>query len=178
MNSSAWELIGTDSKTGGSPDASFWTVKPITVGKDTYYPVGHTIYAGNGRTVYNSAPRGSVLMVAGDVKDPLSYTSLTRTSGRNSITIKRPVCPPGYVSLGDVITSNISPTPQGIKCVPADCVTITTASQNVIWNGLGIQATALYNNPAEQAAPTNGYNLFKTNSGSIFYTIKELCLKP
>jgi hypothetical protein len=176
INSSAWELIGTDSGTGGRPDASFWTVRPITLGNDTYYPIGHTIYTGSGRTVYNSPPRGSMLMVAGDVKDPLSYNPLSGTRGRSSINIKRPVCPPGYVSLGDVVTSNASPIPQGIKCVPADCVSITTSTQKFIWNGLGIQITALYNIPAEQASPMNGYNLFKTNRGNTFYSIKDSCL--
>jgi len=165
-NSSAWEALGTDKNTGGDPDASFWSVKTNTVGKDTYYPLGNTIFAGGAGNVYYNTPNTATMTVAGDVRDPVGYTPITGSRGRYSIAVNRPICPEGYFSMGDVITSNIAPTPKDIKCIPSECVTTDNRQGNRIWSGLGIEAR------------TATYNLFKANRGdSSLYTIKESCLK-
>jgi hypothetical protein len=165
-NSSAWEALGTDKDTGGDPDASFWNVKPSTVGKDTYYPLGNTIFAGGAGNVYYNTPNSATMTVAGDVKDPVGYTPITGSRGRYSIAVKRPMCPEGYFSMGDVITSNIAPTPKDIKCVPQECVSTDNQQGGRIWNGLGISTISAT------------YNLFKANRGDTsLYSIKETCLK-
>jgi hypothetical protein len=177
-NSNAWQFIGTDRKTGGSPDASFWKVAPLQDGADTYYPVGHAVYPGSSRTVYSNSPSMSSVMVSGDVKDPVNYAPVGVSGGTYNISVKQPVCPQGYVSLGDIITSNNgdSTTPQNIKCIPADCVDTNLQSSRVVWSGLRTKLTGLNNNTNDPAGPTNGYNLFKSSASSPFYSIRDKCL--
>jgi hypothetical protein len=176
-----WEKIGTDYRTGGNPDASFWRGKNIIDGGDTYYPLGHSIYAGNRKQVYNNPPSMEALMVSGDVKDPVSYSSVGKSGGYYSISGSTPVCPDGYTSLGDVFSSSLSAdtkTPKDIKCVPKECVEENKSkkSRNV-WAGLGKSHYVLYDAPNEKATDANAYNLFKMNQEGPFYKIKDTCIQ-
>lgn len=167
IENSEWELIGRDKNTGGVPDASFWAVKSKNDGKHDYYPMGNTIYAGSAGTVYDNPPNSSGYLIAGDVKDPLSYFTMAGPGGKDDITIKRPMCPSGYSSMGDVvIDADDYPTPKNIKCIPTDCITTDTSQGNTIWRGLGIELKK------------QNYNLFKGNRGDYSTTsIKDSCLK-
>lgn len=169
MQANEWTLIARDKETGGVPDASFWALNPKSDGKHTYYPMGDTIYAGSAGTVYNNKPPEPGSLIAGDVVDPIMYFPMAGPGGKDDVAIKRPFCPAGYSSMGDVaIDADDYPNPKNIKCIPTDCIT-PYENQNAsatVWRGLGIELKQRF------------YNLFQGNRGDdILYTIRDSCLK-
>jgi len=196
---------GNDIKTGGYPDAAWYRANSTSVGTDTYYPVGDIIIPGDRDYVYwgfaksgntmvgnmqYSLPPGNgpdmrTLLVSGDVKDPIGYNTNIWQGGNFNISSGTPICPDGYVALGDVISSNILSKYAGnnpVKCVPADCVEDNNRRNSALpayysknWQPYKILNSYDWKQP--DANGDNGYNLFRT-SGNPFYRIKEQCLAP
>jgi len=175
-----WLQIGTDSGTGGRPDASYWTTFPKWNDDRTAlaYPVGHAIYTGSAGDVYSDPPNMNTILVSGDVVDPVGFLPVGTTGGGWDINYKQVICPQGYASIGDTVTSKkeLMGTPLGIKCVPADCVDASPQPGNRLWSGLNIDVKGLNSNTSDPASPDNGYNLFKTSVTGPFNTIKPQCL--
>lgn len=204
IQSNDYMKITDDWNTHGNPDASWWRARSISIGSDTYYPVGDVITAGDKNQVYSNLYRNGptivgdmqysvnefgpdirTILVSGDVKDPISYQQQFIGGGNNIIT-STPVCPDGYVSMGDVISQdNLSATNDDknkypIKCVPVDCVDYNNSSpleypawgQHVLMQVLNSWTSGNYD-----ANGDNGYNLFRMQ-GYPFYRIKEQCLAP
>jgi len=196
-----YQYIGNDRKTRGNPDASWWRAKSVSIGSETYNPVGDIVTSGdkdyvywnirkNGKTIVGdmqydvgigNGPDMRTLLVSGDVKEPLSYSQTAFDWGDYNISQYTPVCPDGYVSMGDIIGTSGDPI-QGnqIKCIPIDCVednnrkneAVTVWSHNTFNNVLNFFQ---WNNP--DANGDNGYNLLRS-SNNPFYRIKEQCLAP
>jgi hypothetical protein len=206
MQSNDYMKITDDYKTGGDPDASWWRAKSVALGDETYYPVGDIITAGwrgqvywnlwkNGPTIVGDmqfetdtiGPDIRSILVSGDVKDPIKYDSRW-IGGNNTVTTARPVCPDGYVSMGDVIDystdgGNDNPANYPIKCVPADCVEDNnkrnTGADVQIWRQhMGINVLNHFNRGKYDANGDNGYNMFRSWWGGPFYRLKEKCLTP
>lgn len=203
IQSNDYMKITDDYKTSGSPDASWWRAKAVSLGSETYYPVGDIITAGDrdevywdlwksGKTIigdlqYNTTSIGPdmrTIVVSGDVKDPVSYTQRS-IGGYNRIVSATPVCPEGYVAMGDIIQSvtdggNDSLKNHPIKCVPADCVEDNNRKSNAttVWRQR-IRGKVLnhYNWSNKDANGDNGYNVFRW-SENPWYRIKEKCLAP
>jgi hypothetical protein len=206
IQSNDYMKITDDYKTGGNPDASWWRAKSVEIGEETYYPVGDIITAGGRRQVYwNLRKNGPTIvgdmqfetdtigpdirsiLVSGDVKDPIKYDPRW-IGGRNRITTARPVCPDGYVSMGDVINystggGNDNPANYPIKCVPADCVENNnkrdTGADTRVWTQrMGINVLNHFNWGKYDANGDNGYNMFRSYYGGPYYRLKEKCLVP
>lgn len=202
IQSNDYMKITDDYKTKGNPDASWWRAKVMTLGSETYYPVGDIITAGDKNEIYwNLRKKGQTIvgdikynldtigpdirtiLVTGDVKDPISYTERW-LGGYNNITASTPVCPEGYVSMGDVISSstnggNDSISNHPIKCVPADCVDDNNRKSNstTVWTQRFNMNVLNHYDRGDNYAATgeNGYNLFRT-AYEPFYKIKDKCL--
>jgi hypothetical protein len=203
IQSNDYMKITDDYKTGGNPDASWWRAKTVSLGSETYYPVGDIITVGDrdevywnllksGQTIvgdlkYNNnsiGPDIRTILVSGDVKDPISYNQRW-IGGDNRIITSTPVCPEGYISMGDVINGargggndNLNNHP--IKCIPADCVEDNNRKSNsfMVWRQNVItKLLNHYNWGKPDANGDNGYNLFR-NANDPWYRIKDKCLAP
>jgi hypothetical protein len=203
IQSNDYMKITDDWRTRGKPDASWWRARTITIGDETYYPVNDIITAGARQTVWNNLRRtgsnitgdmqydnGQIgpdmrsILVAGDVVDPIDLEQ-RRIGGGNNIMTASPICPEGYVSMGDIINyqtdgGNDDPAKYKIKCVPADCVEDNGRANQAarVWRQR--MTTKVLNhwdwgNP--DANGDNGYNAFRW-SGKPFYRIKPQCLAP
>lgn len=209
IQSNDYMKLTDDWHTRGNPDASWWRARTITIGDDTYYPVNDIVTAGhrhyvwwnlrrNGPNIvgdmqFNNGQIGPDIrsvLVAGDVVDPIRDDKVW--IGGNDIYIGSPVCPEGYVSMGDIISyqdpdsgaNNDDPNKYKIKCIPADCVED---------NGRRNQATRVWskrkawepknfvlnhwNSGNPDANGDNGYNAFRWTN-KPFYRIKAKCLVP
>jgi hypothetical protein len=92
----------------------------------------------------NKSPKVLTLLVSGDTKKPTGYNKLidfTRKVGFNAHKLAysfwRPIPPPGYVALGDVIsTSPTSETPSTdlIRCIPESVAEKMTTELKQIYN--------------------------------------------
>ena len=152
IQSNDYMKLTDDWKTRGSPDASWWRARTITIGDDTYHPVNDIITAGWGGIVYGNLHRtgpnitgdmqfdnGQIgpdirsILVSGDVVEPIKANERIGESwigGGNDVIANTPACPNGYVSMGDIIqyqdpasgANNDDPNKYKIKCIPADCV--------------------------------------------------------
>lgn len=204
IQSNDYMKITDDYKTRGDPDASWWRARTITIGDDTYFPVNDIITAGDRDIVYWDLRRngpnitgdmqydnGQIgpdirsILIAGDVVDPINMESYW-IGGRNNILTSSPICPKGYVSMGDIISqqkgeaNNDDPNKYKIKCVPADCVEDNGRANQAarIWRqrvNMNILNHWDWGNP--DANGDNGYNAFRV-SGKPFYRIKPKCLSP
>ncbi len=89
--SNDYQFICNDNHTKGSPDIVVWRAKSVTIGDETYYPVGDVItfsHATNikkGPTIVNglesystsdNGPDKLTLLVTGDIKPPVSYYNI------------------------------------------------------------------------------------------------------
>ena len=93
--------------------------------------------------VIETGPKNLTILVSGDVKPPLSYekiVSFERTEGfeknKKKFTVWRPVAPPGYVALGDIVdvgADSVYPDLNSIVCVPISCVSEVPYGISVIY---------------------------------------------
>lgn len=202
IQSNDYMKITDDYKTKGDPDASWWRARSIAIGDDTYYPVGDIITSGdrdqvywdlwkNGPTIvgdmqFNNGQIGPdmrTLLVSGDVVDPIDLQQRW-IGGRNDIVTSTPVCPDGYVSMGDIINyrtggSNDDLNKYKIKCVPKDCVENNNRGGGwQVWGqNVSMRVLNHFNWGNIDANGDNGYNLFRMQGGQ-FNRIKEKCLTP
>jgi hypothetical protein len=117
----------------------------------------------------NKSPKVLTLLVSGDTKKPIGYTKLihfNRTVGFNAHRISysfwRPIPPPGYVALGDVIStssSEDSPSTDIIRCIPESCANKMTKELKQIYN-----LKDVVNEDTDQFL--NKDNIFKSNTSS------------
>jgi hypothetical protein len=192
--------LGTDNETRGIPDASFWRAKPVIIGNDTYYPMGDIITSGPRGIVWKNnfgkkkttvdkmeydieskGPTMRTILVAGDVRDPISAETVGKTSGDDKITNKKLKCPKGYTSLGDSFETRFSNFQKDLKCVPSKCVEKIDKKSYNTWSGgrVGSKHYVLsdYKTKNDDANDENAYNLYRLNDNE-FYKIKKSCLEP
>lgn len=203
IQSNDYMKLTDDWHTKGRPDASWWRARTITIGDDTYYPVNDIITAGYRGIVWGNLRRtgpnitgdmqydnGQVgpdirsILVAGDVVDPIGMDN--RWIGGNDIITGSPICPDGYVSMGDIISwqdpssgaNNDDPNKYKIKCIPADCVEDNSRAWQAsrVWRQRVIMKTLNHwDRKNYDANGDNGYNAFRW-SNKPFYRIKPQCL--
>jgi len=209
IQSNDYMKLTDDWHTRGIPDASWWRARTITIGDDTYYPVNDIVTAGYKEIVWNNLRRtgpnitgdmqydnGQIgpdirsILVAGDVVDPINVEQVW--IGGNDIYLGSPICPEGYVSMGDIISyqdpesgaNNDDPNKYKIKCIPADCVedngmrnkAARVWSKRKAWEPKNFVLNHWnWGNP--DANGDNGYNAFRWTN-KPFYRIKPQCLAP
>lgn len=203
IQSNDYMKITDDWRTRGKPDATWWRARTITIGDDTYYPVNDIITVGARQTVWNNLRRtgpnitgdmqydnGQIgpdirsILVAGDVVDPISNEDRW-IGGGNKIVAASPICPEGYINMGDIINhrtdgSNDDLAKYKIKCIPADCVEDNGRRNQAarVWRQrFSIRALNQWDWGNPDANGDNGYNAFRW-SGKPFYRIKPQCLAP
>jgi hypothetical protein len=98
----------------------------ITENNQQFYPVG-TIWRGNNREERSKAkpddigPEKYTILISGETETPVDFNLIWSSSaemGENYISIWRPVCPEGYVSLGDYVHNGINkPRLDSIRCI-------------------------------------------------------------
>jgi hypothetical protein len=86
--------------------------------------------------VLETGPKNLTILVSGDVKPSLSYEEIItveRKEGfeknQKKFTVWRPVPPPGYVALGDIVdvgADSVYPDLNAIMCIPLSCVSKVT----------------------------------------------------
>ncbi len=131
INSNDYGLISNDSGSGGKPDISWWRAKSVTIGQDSYHPIGDIPMAGDRDQVYYGAykkgktiidkleydvtngnnqgvltvngPDMQTILVSGDVKYPESFQKIWQNNDDLLNGLYRPVCPSGYTSMGDIV---------------------------------------------------------------------------
>lgn len=224
IQSNDYYIFANDDGTHGDSmeSAGFWRARSQTIGSDTYYPVSDMIFTQGsevgrgdytvdeyqnptkkGPTIigdlqYNAPQNGAdirTLLVSGDVKDPIGYQDLGFFGGRFALNMATPICPEGYVAMGDIMgtRSNYNSNNNPVKCVPTDCVDVSSTSGIPVW-GIGggkpvvAQAQTLNGQRTGNydANGDNGYNVMRlVNMVNFpnyyirpFYRIKEQCLAP
>lgn len=196
-NDYAW--LGGDRKTRGDPDASWFRARPITIGDDTYHPLGDIPTEGNsdwngqkggdttvGDMSYNpgywTGPDMKTIIVAGDVKDPVNYRGFQWHGGDHAVSSAGLVCPDGYESLGDIVgTGWGNPDYYGhgnpVKCLPRDCLIKVEGGSYGVWYSRGMNHMVMNNYTRYQNAdPDHGYNLMRVNNNKPYYKIDPKCL--
>ena len=197
-----------DRHSGASGNAGFWQPHLVTIGDDTYYPLGSVMTAsdndslawyakhnyiikGNPNTAIfaytqenTPGPDMRTALVAGDVKSPAYFRNINGWGGDDDMISFTPVCPDGYTDLGDVMGrwgGFMNPETVNIKCVPTDCVEQVYGNLQYPWGGQAngdINVLNTFNSGQQDANGDNGYNLVRLSSGKPFYRIKESCLNP
>ena len=194
-----YQRLAGDEGTKGIPDVSWWRSKPVTIGPDTYYPVGDIITTGNsdwnnqktGNTVVGdlsykaegwTGPDKMTILVAGDVKTPVNYRQLMWHGGTAGISTGSLVCPNGYESMGDILgyqwgnlDRNYWQHGNKPKCVPRDCLEEIPAEirrdhHSEWWHGKTRTSHNVLNDTSI------GHNLFRSNNNKPYYKIKDSCL--
>uniref|UniRef100_A0A6C0HLT7 Uncharacterized protein n=1 Tax=viral metagenome TaxID=1070528 RepID=A0A6C0HLT7_9ZZZZ len=215
--SNDYKLVSNDKNVaGGSPNISWWRANKATINNDVYYPVGDVPMAGPSDIVYNAAfktgktilgtmeydvkkgssgpgtvngPDIQTILISGDVKAPISYQNTSNYAGEFNPGLWRPVCPQGYISLGDIasIGSNIAANNPPV-CVPEKCVEPIGQDGNTIWtNGTGIIKNIngwFWTAPDDNTPqPNYSYNLMRSdtntstsNGSNVFYKLRPDCL--
>ena len=204
--------IGDDKGSGGNSAISWWRAKKVQIGTDSYHPVGDIPMSGTGNNVYDNVyktgktvvgtmeydvkeggasglstvngPDVQTILVSGDVKAPVSYQNTWHGSGDFKPGLSRPVCPTGYVSLGDVASiSNNTDMNNPPICIPEKCVEPIGQDGNTIWtNGTGLVRNIngwVSSAPSDNTPRDNyAYNLMRTDNSntSVFYKIRPACL--
>jgi hypothetical protein len=198
IESNDYDWMGSDNDTRGSPDATFWRARSVTLGTDVYYPIGDIVTAGNRGNVWKNnfgkkktivdtiqydvanGPKMRSLLVTGDVKPAEFDKTVGWTKGKNRITNKKLKCPQGYVALGDAIqTSKYDNSKNPTYCLPKTCVEKVVKKPKKVWEGLGVKHYVLndWRDNDETANGENGYNLFRHDTDGSFYKIKKSCLQ-
>ena len=193
IQSNDYQYIGWDRGSRISGDGAFYRPNPVTLGTDTYHPIGDIIREGwwwhkPGKTIIgdmqydgnNKGPYMKSLLVTGDVVDPLYYRRNRQYKGKDKIGKYTPICPEGYESLGDVIgRKGNAQLGNNVKCLPKDCLEKINIRPGKVWGGsdnfaLNKEANWKTNN----ADGVNGYNLFRSSSTQPYYKIKDKCTIP
>jgi hypothetical protein len=202
MQSNDYMWLGGDRKTGGDPDVSWFRANSITIGDDTYYPVGDIPTFGNSN--WNSQKSGNTtvgdmsfranhwtgpdmksIVVSGDVVNPVNYQSFQWHGGNFAVSSGGMICPEGYESMGDVVGTrrgnpNYWDHGNSTKCVPKDCLIPLDGKTGFgAWYSRGISHKVINNYVMDKNAnPDNGYNLMRHNNNKPFYRINPKCLEP
>jgi hypothetical protein len=200
-----YQRLGGDMETKGNPDVSWSRAKPITIGNDTYFPVGDNLTYGNsdwnsqkrGETIVGdmsfksdqwTGPNMRTLLVSGDVVDPISYEQMGWHGGDDAISSAKIICPDGYESMGDIIGSGWGDTSPNYykkgntpKCVPKDCLLPLDGLRGYVhWMSRNRKISHKVLNDElrrnDDANNNNGYNLFRVNNNKPFYRINPKCL--
>ena len=108
---------------------AFWKHKSHS--EQEYYPMGHAITVGDKLIDEESLlNKQSLQMVATGGKHPTGYQRLWNSKEMNpspnqDLSIWKPIAPPGYIALGDVVYDKLEEEPPTnlIMCVPKKCVT-------------------------------------------------------
>jgi len=201
METNDYMRLGGDSETKGDPDASWFRPRPITIGEDTYYPLGDIPTWGNsdwnsqksGNTIvgdmsynpgYWTGPDMKTIIVSGDVVNPINYQSLKWHGGDDAISSAKVNCPEGYESIGDIVGTgwgnpNYFDHNNPVKCVPKDClIPIYGGGSFSAWYSRGINHMVKNNYTGDTSAnPDNGYNLMRINNNKPYYKINPKCLE-
>jgi hypothetical protein len=188
-----YQRLAGDEDTHGRPDVSWFRGKPVTIGLDTYYPVGDIISIGNsdwngqkgGNTIVGdvsykasewTGPDKMTVLVAGDIASPVGYTNMAWHGGDQAITSAGIQCPAGYESMGDIIGSIWdAPFPwyyehdNQPKCIPQDCLEPISGGSHSEWRVRGTNHMVLNDT-------SRGFNLFRRNNNKPYYKIKDSCL--
>lgn len=216
MKSNKYYWIYDDRGSGAHNDFSIY--RPSTgynrKTKLHYYPMGdigvyrrhHEHYKGKHREQDgvkvpndNLGPKKPTMLVAGDVKPPIDFEYRWDDSGSGGEfdgSSWRPIPPPGYRCLGDMMTrSHGPPSKNSIRCVPKECtekVSNTFHNGQYMWRDSGSgaeQDAGIYIVPGGQPnglgneRSFDNYNLMRatrgfTGSHDGFWKIKDECLKP
>lgn len=172
----------------GTPDVSIFEAQPLIDENEElmfkeFYPVGQIIIGSNyekknnnncfpilsnnrnPQSNKNNGPKIVTLLVSGDVVSPEKFERIfirKRTEGADvnnvGFSFWRPIPPPGYVALGDVISTNIGGAPpslDSIKCIPKKCV-IPVEYDNIVTS---------YGSLNSRTLPDN----FPANTNNIIY---------
>ena len=194
-----YDLLGTDDKSGSYNEVSFWRAKQFTNNGNVFYPVGDVAIGPKrdnesvtsnklvGQTQIQSltqCPERQTIIVSGDVKSPVDYILLwsnfnhNNNNNNNVFWIWRPIPPPDFRALGDVVTFNSDKPEKGenapIRCVPSYITTKLNQNGNVFWSSVGsnnpsnVLLVGYVPNNGEKvyANENNAYNLFRAVIGS------------
>ena len=195
IQSNYYQGLGRDN--GSKIKGDLYAFRPyaVTLGLDTYYPIGDILRQGwytskPGKTIIgdmqydddNGGPFMKSLLVAGDVVDPINYKLNRQYRGGARIATHTPICPSGYESMGDIIGSRYGGGggvihSNTVKCVPKDCIEKVNRKPITSWIGSGNYA--LYKESMgtnNNADGNNGYNLFRSNKTLPYYKIKDKCI--
>ena len=193
-----YELLGTDSESGAFQNVSFWRAKQFTYQGNVFYPVGDVAigpvrdnesFASNkvvGQfqiSELTACPERQTIIISGDVKGPIDYILIwtnynhNNNNNNNVFWIWRPIPPPEFIALGDVVTFDSGKPDTGdsapIRCVPTYITNNLPQNGNILWSSLGSP------NPTNllllgyvpnigstvYASPNNAYNLFRAVVG-------------
>ena len=202
IQSNDYMWLGGDKHTHGDPDASWFRPNKITIGDDTYYPLGDIPTLGNAdwngqksddtvvgdmsfRADHWTGPDMKTILVSGDVADPITYENMQWHGGDFAVSSAKIVCPDGYESMGDIIGSGWdNPDYYGHgnppKCVPKDCLIPISGNNGFgVWSSKGMNHMVINQYIMEKnASPEHGYNLMRINNNKPFYRIDPKCLAP
>ena len=189
-----YDYLGNDEGSGSNNDVSFWRAKQFQWNSNVYYPVGDVAIGpikdndnitGNklvGEFQVQSltqCPERQTIIVSGDVKGPVDYILIwsnynnNNSDNANVFWIWRPIPPPEFMALGDVVsfyegkpnTGDSAP----IRCVPKYATSKITPNGNVLWSSIGsphptnLLILGYIPNDGEpiNANSSNAYNLFR-----------------
>lgn len=140
----SYYMAWNDKNTGSRDNVSIWNPNIIDYENERYYPVGQIAVGPkrnneNGRNpktfvidgitinIGGNGPDVNTILVAGDVVGPIGYKwiwdSTNAKFGRYPRSAWMPIPPNGYVCLGDLVVSGLTPPATGdaapIRCIPA-----------------------------------------------------------
>ena len=196
-----YDLLGNDEGSGSYYSVSFWRAKQFTYKGNVFYPVGDVLMGPDrandsiaGSKVVGqfeipgliSCPERQTIIVSGDVKGPVDYILIWSNYNKNNndnnnvFWIWRPIPPPEFMALGDVVTFDNTKPETGdnapIRCVPLYITKQMNPNGNMFWSSIGsIHPTNLLllgyvpnSNTGETVSATtsNAYNLFRAVIGT------------
>lgn len=197
LETNDYRWLGGDKGTRGDPDASWFRANPVTIGEDTYYPVGDIPTYGNsdwnnqkqGNTIVGdmsykanqwTGPNIKTILVTGDVVSPVGYNQIRWHGGRMGVSSGKMVCPAGYESMGDIVgMGNNWEQGNQPKCVPRNCLIPIGGNNGFnVWQSRGISHKVINNYTMDQnASPDYGYNLMRVSNNKPFYRLNPKCLE-
>jgi len=194
-----YDLLGTDEGSGAYDSVSFWRAKQFTYQGNVFYPAGD-VAMGPDRANESTAntkvvgqfqvpaltpcPERQTIIVSGDVKGPVDYILIwtnynnNNDNNNNVFWIWRPIPPPEFMALGDVVTFDSGKPETGdnapIRCVPLYITNKINPNGNIFWSSLGsIHPSNLLllgyvpnNGETVSATSSNAYNLFRAVIGT------------
>ena len=194
-----YTLLGYDEGSGSYNNVSFWRAKQFTYKGNVFYPVGDVAIGPkrNGESIASNklvgqfqvaditpCPERQTIIVSGDVKGPSDYILIwtnynnNNNNNVNAFWVWRPVAPPDFIALGDVVTFDNGKPDTGdnapIRCVPLYIATRMNPNGNVLWSSIGsihpsnllILGYTPNDGSTVSATSGNAYNLFRAVLGS------------